>query len=66
MLQRITDLWPGLVRRVRRGNDDEEPLLDNEEEQSSEDDPLAVDENQLLEDYQNLYWTRLMRIEDFE
>ena len=59
---------------LRRGgtdeNEDEEPLLESEksnqndagedDESSDGNDLLSVDEDQLLEDFRNLYWTRLM------
>ena len=67
MLRRLTDLWPNLLRSSQRDqSDDEAPLLDEEAESDRGEDGLEIDEEQLLEDYRNLYWTRLMTIEDYE
>ena len=67
MLQRITDLWPNLLRRARGGGGEEElQQLNDGEDSGREEGPLDIDEEELLEDYRLLYWTKLMRIEDYE
>ena len=67
MLRRLTDLWPNLLRSSQRDqSDDEEPLLGEEENGDRGENGHEIDEEQLLEDYRNLYWTRLMNIQDYE
>lgn len=67
MLQRITDLWPSLYRRIDPpDNDAEEPLLAAQEEEEGDGRAHAVDEDKLLFDYHNLFWSRLMKIQDYE
>ena len=67
MLQRITDLWPGLLRRGHSDHDDDggallDPLLGEDNRGASDDDW----ENKKLEELRHLYWTRLMVIENYE
>ena len=70
MLQRITDLWPTLLRQGGAIVDEEQQsnLQGDGEDQESSDESggLTVDEDQVLVDFNNLYWTRLMRIENYE
>ena len=73
MFPRITDLWPNLLRNVQRSSrrvheaiDPEERRLAYEDGSDEEEDLIAIDEEQLLADYKNLYWTRLMCIENYE
>ena len=58
-MRRLTQLWPGLISRNRNDIDEDEQ-------------PLLIDENQIneleqsiLETYKNLYWTRLITMDDF-
>ena len=67
MLQRLQDFWPNLIRRPQRdegedrvrllgpGEQDEDPVHDDE-----------VDEVQLLENFHRLYWTRLIKVDDYD
>ena len=67
MITRITDLWPNLVRRIGGAdNDSEGEPLNDQEGSDSEEDLLDVDEDQLLENFKHLYWTRLMVIDQWE
>ena len=67
MLRRLTDLWPNMLRRQEDGDEEEREALLSEAELPPEDgDRLQVDEAQLLADYRNTYWTRLMVLEDYE
>ena len=67
MLQRLTDLWPNMLRQGgEQGSDEEEALLPQEDDQPGDGDALQVDEAQLLDNYRNTYWTRLMVLEDYE
>ena len=66
MLQRITDLWPNLLGAVRVHDEGEEEGEENQgNSSSSEEDLLKIDEQQLLEFYNHLYWTRLISLEDY-
>ena len=63
MFPRITDLWPNLLRRFRPNqNELEEPLLPDGAGHQPGDHRLVVEEQQILEEHRNLYWTRLMNI----
>ena len=67
MIQRITELWPNLLRRGRAEQSDaEEPLLGRSDDSEDSGMALRVDEAQLLQDYRNLWWTRLITVEGFE
>ena len=67
MLQRITDLWPNLLGAVREHDEgDEEGEGNQEDGSSSEEDLLKIDEQQLQEYYNHLYWTRLIPVEDYQ
>ena len=66
MLQRITDLWPTLLRRRNAGqSDSDEPRQDPEEGQEDGGTSVRVDEAELLADYRLTYWTGLIRVEGF-
>ena len=60
-MQRITDIWQNLVRYLPNTNDQ---VVEDQEEEA--DDERQERDEQLEESYKNLYWTRLIRIEDFE
>ena len=63
MLQKITELWPGLLRSGGVDKDEEEePLLPNNGDGSDSSSNQGVDEEQLLQDFKHLYWTRLMAV----
>ena len=67
MLQKITDMWPNLLRRGGADQSDtEEPLLSQIDDQSNGDGMLEMDEEVILFEYKNLYWTRLFTVENFE
>ena len=66
MINRLTKIWPGLLRRGCASKDEEG------HEDGSEREPLLVDEDQMeeleqsmLKTFKNQYWTRLIRVEDF-
>ena len=78
MFPRITDIWPNLLRRVRGGengeaqheqdndgadDDQEARLLQGNAQSDDEGDELSIDEGQLLEDYKNTYWSRLVTVD---
>ena len=66
MLQKITDLWPALLRRGNVDPDEEEEaLLGRGADGDDPDDALRVDEPALLTAFKNLYWTRLIAVEGF-
>ena len=71
MIQKITSLWPNLVRRAGiasgRGTEQEEEqqLLDRDGRRR-DDEVNRIDEEQLLADYRLLNWTRLMQVENYE
>ena len=67
ILQRITDLWPSLLRSGQEEPSElEEPLLGSHDDVPEARRPQEVDERQLLEDYKHLYWSRLIRVANFE
>ena len=67
MLQKITELWPSLLRQAHEDPSElEEPLLQSENEHLEELGSQQIDEDQLLIDYKNLYWTRLIPINPYE
>ena len=67
MLRRITDLWPGLLRRAQSDDEgDNDALLDPEQPGGDSDGDQVAREEQLLQDYRLLYWTRLMVIDGYE
>ena len=67
MLQRITDLWPSLLRNAQAlasdGSEGEDASEDGLEEDKLD---LRVDECQAQKEYKNLYWTRMIRVENYE
>ena len=67
MLQRITDLWPSLLRHGQNMDSDgsEGELANSDDEQESRA-TLRVDAGQVQKDYKNLYWTRMIRVENYE
>ena len=67
MLQKITELWPGLLRRGGLDTDEEEePLVSRDDGDEEAQNNLGVDEEQINQDYRHLYWTRLMLITKYE
>ena len=67
MLQKITELWPGLVRYVQAEDDaDSQEHNDDSDHIEEVDDAVVFDEEQLLLNYKNLYWSRLMSIDEYE
>ena len=67
MLQKITELWPNLLRQAHEEPSElEEPLLQSENEHLEEGSSQQIDEDQLLIDYKNLYWTRLIITNPYE
>ena len=67
MLKKITDLWPALLRGNDEDEDeDKERLLKNEDGDDDKDEGIEVDDQQLLEDYHHLYWSRLVTVHSFE
>ena len=61
MLQRITDLWPALLRGINQNEDeDDQRILGGQGEGEDEGRRIEVDEEQLLEDYRTLNWSRLV------
>ena len=67
MLQRLTDLWPGFVRVINPNEDDErQPLLGNGEDEEDDGREIDVDEDELLENYRTLNWSRLISVHQFE
>ena len=67
MLQKITELWPNLLRRAHdEPSELEEPLFQSDNEHQEEGSSQQIDEDQLLIDYKNLYWTRLITIDPYE
>ena len=67
MLQRLEDMWPDFLRRVRGDGDGVEQdgqIEDNSGNAS--DDELKVDEAKLLENYKNVNWTRVIAVQGFE
>ena len=67
MLGRITDLWPGLLSRNGQDEYEEGHCSQTEDNlEGSENEARQLDEEQLLEDYRHLYWTRLMVLEGYE
>ena len=67
MLQKITELWPILLRQAHNEPSElEEPLLQSDNEQLEEGASQTIDEDQLLIEYRNLYWTRLIPINPYE
>ena len=66
MLQKITELWPGLVRYGGDDEDPGQPSQTDREEESDQDANHIVDEEQIIQDYHRLFWTRLMAIDGYE
>ena len=67
MLQRITDMWPNLLRGFQPGQDD------NDEGEDQPGNPLElgrldiqIDEAHINTEFKNLFWTRLMIVENYE
>ena len=66
MLQKLTDLWPGFLGDSQAESENEEGrILNGRNAERDDEQILAVDEQQLLEDYQNLYWSRLHAVQEF-
>ena len=58
MLQRITDLWPALLRGMNAGDDDNDGrILGGQGADEGNGQPIEVDEQQVLEDYRTLSWS---------
>lgn len=67
MLQKITELWPGLVRYVGQEDEEEGQQPVGSQDSNNEDEPgQGVDEEQIQQDFRHLYWTRLMVIGEDE
>ena len=70
MLQKITELWPGLIRGYStdhfssQNDQPSEPIDGDGSGESGESNEF--NEEQILVDYKNLFWTRLIRIEGYE
>ena len=65
MLRKITEIWPSLLRGDYEPSDSEESSHSRRDGEEGSGPSLRVDGDQLLLDYKNLYWTRLMAIEVF-
>ena len=67
MLRKITEVWPDLIRAIRQpsGEEDSRPPSDGQESNEEERDD-EMDRHQVLLEYKNMYWTRLMAVGDFE
>ena len=66
MLRPITDLWPNLLRPGgAEQSEEEEPLLASQEDEPDDDDAIQVDERQIIEEYRNLCWTRVVSVQNF-
>lgn len=67
MMRRITEIWPTLLRR---GGQDigEERHAEESDEQGllSQDQSQERADEEILEYFKNLYWTRLMQIDGYE
>ena len=58
MLQRLTQMWPSLLRRRESSDEDEsEALLDADDAVEDTDNLLRVNEAEILATHKNLYWT---------
>ena len=58
MLQRITDLWPALLRGMNAGNDNnEQRILGGQGADEGNSQQIEVDEQQVLDDYRTLSWS---------
>ena len=67
MLRKITDVWPQLIRSIRYPGGEGQSLTPSASSGDDEDpDSDEIDEKQLLSDYKNLFWTRVITIESFE
>ena len=67
MLQRITDLWPSLLRNAQHmDSDGSEGELANSDDQQDSRVTLRVDPGQIQKEYKNLYWTRMIKVENYE
>ena len=67
MLQKITDLWPGLFRIIEPGRDEQDQQQDNDDDDDEiQARGLIVDEDQVLLDFKHLNWTRLMVVHQLE
>ena len=60
MLQRIIDVWPDLLGRRGADQSDSEEPSDRGDNDGAAGGSLRVDEAELLADFRNVYWTRLM------
>ena len=58
MLRKLTDLWPGFLGDSQAESENEEGrILNSRREDETNQENLAVDEEQLLEDYRHSYWS---------
>ena len=69
MQRKILDVWPKLMRPLRsQSSRIEETDQEQEREDNSSEDEAQnkneFDEQELLEFYKNLYWTRLIKVEN--
>ena len=77
MIKKITDLWPNLIRRITQTDEQEADRGDDpgSDDEGSDREGLlrednmpivrqagAVDEEEILSSFKNLYWTRLITI----
>ena len=67
MLQKITEMWPSLLRGAHNDREEAEQTDLAEPEDENEDEVnIRVDEAQVMEDYKNLYWSRLIAVDGFQ
>ena len=79
MIKKITDLWPNLVRRITQPDEPEPDRGDDpgSDDEGSDREALlregnmptvrqdgAVDEEEILSTFKNLYWTRLITVSE--
>lgn len=64
MLQRITDLWPALLRGHNPDEEEEnQRVLQGHGEGEDDGRQIEVDEQQVLEDFRTLNWSRLVCVD---
>lgn len=69
MIHKITSIWPNLVRPIPSSQSqaaESEQDKDHDGEEGSGSQSEEDDEEALLELYSNLYWTRLVTIENIQ